>query len=83
VLVIFFLVVGFGNGILDAAWCAWVGNMANANQVSGVLQASYSFGALVSPLIATALITKAGLGWYSFYYLMVGYLDINILPYKY
>ena len=71
VLVIFFMLVGFGNGILDAAWCAWLGNMANANHVTGFLQASYALGATVSPLIATALITKAGLGWYTFYYLMV------------
>jgi fucose permease len=71
VLVIFYMLIGFGNGIIDAAWCAWLGNMANANHVTGFLQASYALGATVSPLIATALITKAGLGWYTFYYLMV------------
>ncbi|KAH8594918.1 MFS transporter-like protein [Bisporella sp. PMI_857] len=71
VLVIFFAIVGFGNGLIDGAWCAWLGNMKKANQVSGVLQAFYALGATISPLIATAMFTKGGLPWYSFYYLMV------------
>lgn len=71
VLVVMFIFVGFGNGLIDAAWCAWIGNMANSNEVSGVLQACYALGATIAPLIATALISKAGLGWYAFYYIMV------------
>ena len=71
VLVVIFILVGFGNGLIDAAWCAWIGNMANANEVSGFLQACYSLGATVSPLMATAMFTKGGLPWYTFYYLMV------------
>ncbi len=77
VLVVLFIVVGVGNGLIDAAWCAWIGNMASGNQVSGFLQAAYSLGATVSPLIATAVVTKAGLGWYTFYYLMVGSLYLS------
>jgi fucose permease len=72
VLVIVFILAGFGNGILDAAWNAWIGNLANPNEVLGFLHAFYGAGAVVSPLIATALITRAGLGWYTFYYFMVG-----------
>ncbi|KAE9367297.1 MFS transporter-like protein [Stipitochalara longipes BDJ] len=72
VLVVMFIFVGFGNGLIDAAWCAWIGNMANSNEVSGFLQACYALGATVAPLIATALIAKAGLGWYAFYYIMIG-----------
>ena len=71
VLVVIFMFVGFGNGLLDAAWCAWIGNMASANQVSGFLQGCYSGGATIAPLIATAMVTKAGLQWYAFYYIMV------------
>ena len=71
VLVVMFIFVGFGNGLIEAAWCAWIGNMANANEVQGFLQASYSLGATVSPSIATALIEKTGAGWYGFYYIMV------------
>jgi MFS family permease len=71
VLVVMFIFVGFGNGLIDAAWCAWIGNMANSNEVSGFLQACYALGATVAPLIATAMISKGGLGWYAFYYIMV------------
>ncbi|KAF8851758.1 MFS transporter-like protein [Acephala macrosclerotiorum] len=71
VLVVMYIFVGFGNGLIDAAWCAWLGNMANANEVQGVLQACYALGATVSPLIATGLISGGGLGWWSFYYIMV------------
>lgn len=35
VVVVFFISAGFGNGLEDAAWCAWIGNMASANQVQG------------------------------------------------
>ncbi|PMD54818.1 MFS general substrate transporter [Hyaloscypha bicolor E] len=72
VLVVMFIFVGFGNGLIDAAWCAWIGNMANSNEVSGFLQACYALGATVAPLIATAMISKGGLGWYAFYYIMIG-----------
>jgi fucose permease len=71
VLIIMFIFVGFGNGLIDAAWCAWIGNMANANEVSGFLQACYALGATVAPLIGTTMFTKGGLEWYSFYYIMV------------
>lgn len=71
VLVVVFIIVGFGNGLEDAAWCAWTGNMVNANRIQGILQAFYSGGATVSPLIATAMTNKAGLPWYAFYYMMV------------
>lgn len=66
-----FTFVGFGNGLIDAAWCAWIGNMANANEVSGVLQACYALGATVAPLISTTMFTKGGLEWYYFYYILV------------
>ncbi|CZT51660.1 related to tetracycline resistance proteins [Rhynchosporium secalis] len=79
VVVVMFIFVGFGNGLVDAAWCAWLGNMANANEVQGFLQASYSLGATVSPLIATALIQKTTLGWYGFYYLMIAAASVEFL----
>lgn len=50
---------------------AWIGDMAHANEVLGFLHAFYGLGAAVSPLVATALVTKAGWRWYEFYYLMV------------
>lgn len=35
VIVVFFIFAGFGNGLEDAAWCAWTGNMVSANKVQG------------------------------------------------
>nr|AXS58697.1 major facilitator superfamily protein homeolog p [Epichloe coenophiala] len=71
-LVFAFVLAGFGNGVADAAWNAWVGNLANSSELLGVLHAFYGAGSVVSPLIATALVTKADLPWFSFYYIMIG-----------
>ncbi|KAI4706095.1 hypothetical protein J4E89_009148 [Alternaria sp. Ai002NY15] len=72
VLVILFIFSGFGNGIEDAAWNAWAGSLANANEVLGFVHGLYGLGALLSPLAATSLITKRGWQWYQFYYIMLG-----------
>ena len=61
---------GFGGGLMDSAWNAWIGNMENANELMGILHGAYGVGATVAPLIATAMITKAELPWYRFYWLM-------------
>ncbi|THV54702.1 hypothetical protein BGAL_0021g00040 [Botrytis galanthina] len=70
VLVVMYVFVGMGNGLVDAAWCAWLGNMVSANQVQGFLQACYSFGGTIAPLIAAGMLAKTGLEWYYFYYIM-------------
>lgn len=76
VLVLVFILAGFGNGLLDAGWNAHLGNLANANEVLGFLHGFYGLGAVLSPLIATAMITRARFMWYSFYYIMVsGWLN--------
>ncbi|KAK4228358.1 major facilitator superfamily domain-containing protein [Podospora fimiseda] len=66
------LFTGFGNGIEDSAWNAWVGNMENANELLGFLHGAYGLGATIGPLIATAMVVKAGLDWWFFYYVMLG-----------
>lgn len=71
VLVVVYILAGFGNGIQDAAWNAWIGDMANPNEVLGILHAFYGLGATISPLIATTMITKGNLMWYTYYYIMV------------
>jgi fucose permease len=73
VLVVFLVGAGFGTGCLDAAWCAWTGNMVGANKVQGFLQSCYSLGATLGPLIATSMIApeKGGRPWYEFFYIMV------------
>lgn len=73
VLVVINALSGFGNGLIDACFCAWIaGSLANPNTLQGFLHASYSVGALIAPLLATAMITQYGLPWYSWYYIMVG-----------
>ncbi|KAK5626066.1 hypothetical protein RRF57_001781 [Xylaria bambusicola] len=79
VLVVAFALAGFGNGVTDAAWNAFIGNMDRANELLGFLHGLYGAGAVISPLIATTMITKAGLPWYAFYYLMIGLAGLEII----
>ncbi|KAK7730592.1 hypothetical protein SLS53_008982 [Cytospora paraplurivora] len=78
-LVVVYMLAGFGNGISDAAWNAWIGAMANPNEVLGVLHACYGAGGVLSPLIATSMITKANMEWYEFYYVMIGAAAIEMV----
>ncbi|KAI0102233.1 putative MFS transporter [Nemania sp. FL0031] len=79
VLVVAFALAGFGNGIADAAWNAFIGNLDRANELLGFLHGIYGAGAVISPLVATAIITKAGLPWYTFYYVMIGLSGLEIM----
>ena len=63
---------GIGNGLLDGAWNAWVGTMSHANQILGLLHGCYGAGATISPSIATAMVTRYGLDWWQFFYIMSG-----------
>lgn len=74
VVVVMLASAGFGNGLLDAAWNAWIGQMDHANQLLGFLHGFYGLGATIAPLIATSMITKGSLGWWTFYYIMAGLL---------
>lgn len=48
--------------------------MDSANEVLGFLHGFYGVGAVLSPLIATTMITKGQrLPWYTFYYVMVSF----------
>ncbi|QIW99030.1 hypothetical protein AMS68_004548 [Peltaster fructicola] len=72
VLVIAFMLAGLGNGIEDSGWNAWIGVMDSANEMLGFLHGFYGLGATISPLLATTMITQAGLPWYTWYYVMIG-----------
>ncbi|OJJ06761.1 hypothetical protein ASPVEDRAFT_140661 [Aspergillus versicolor CBS 583.65] len=78
VLVVSFIFAGLGNGLADSAWNAWVGNMADSNQMLGLLHGLYGLGAVMAPLIATSLITEAKVGWFYFYYIMVACAAIEL-----
>ncbi|KAJ9653682.1 hypothetical protein H2198_007139 [Neophaeococcomyces mojaviensis] len=71
-LVVVYIFAGYGNGLADSGWNAWIGDMANANEVLGFLHGMYGLGACIAPLIATAIVTQAGWPWYTFYYFLVG-----------
>ena len=79
VIVVFCISSGFGNGLADAAWCAWTGNMVSANKVQGFLQSFYSLGATISPLVATTMITKGHLEWYYWYYVMTAVAVLELV----
>ena len=75
-LVVVYMIGGFGTGLEDSAWNAWIGNMANANELLGLLHGAYGLGATIAPLVATTMITKAGLPWWYYYYFMV---SLNVM----
>ncbi|KAL9001370.1 MAG: hypothetical protein Q9169_000261 [Polycauliona sp. 2 TL-2023] len=72
-------ITGLGNGLLDAAWNAWIGTLAQTNQLLGILHGFYGLGATISPLISTSMITRGHLGWWTFFYLMTGLSALEIL----
>ncbi|CAD0089305.1 unnamed protein product, partial [Aureobasidium vineae] len=78
VLVIVFAIAGFGNGLEDAAWNAWMGAMSNANEVLGFLHGIYGLGATIAPLIATSLITKVDKPWWTWYYFMIAFAAVEV-----
>lgn len=71
VLVVAMILAGLGNGLAEAAWNAWISSLNHNNEILGLLHGLYGMGAVLSPLISTSMITKAGLPWYAYYYLMV------------
>lgn len=79
VIPIIFVLTGFGNGLEDGAWNAWVGNMQNANELMGILHGAYGLGGTIGPLISTAMVTKAGLEWFNWYYVMVGFAVVELV----
>ncbi|KAI4272739.1 MAG: hypothetical protein LQ337_005094 [Flavoplaca oasis] len=79
VVVVILALTGLGNGLLDAAWNAWIGTLAQTNQLLGILHGFYGLGATISPLISTSMITQGHLGWWNFFYIMTGLSALEIL----
>ncbi|KAL4977955.1 major facilitator superfamily domain-containing protein [Aspergillus desertorum] len=72
VLLVAYAFVGLGNGLIDAGWNAWVGDMVSASTLMGFMHACYGLVvATVSPAIATAMIDH-GLKWSTFYFTLIG-----------
>ncbi|KAJ9131813.1 Major facilitator superfamily transporter [Pleurostoma richardsiae] len=79
VLVLANAISGFGNGLTDACFSAWVGSMDKPNTIQGFLHSSYSVGALFAPLIATSMVVTSKLPWYTFYYMMIGAAVLELI----
>lgn len=71
VLVVAYIFAGVANGLAEALLNTYIGNMQNSNEMLGLLHGVYGLGAVISPLIATNLITQADAPWYYFYFFMV------------
>ena len=71
VIPVIFILVGFGNGLEDGAWNAWIGAMKNGNELMGLLHGAYGLGAAIGPLISTSMPTKGELKWFTWFYVMV------------
>ncbi|KAK2738501.1 hypothetical protein FQN57_007016 [Myotisia sp. PD_48] len=80
VLVFAYVLAGFGNGLADAAWNAWIGGMPSSNnELLGIIHACFGAGATMAPTIATSLITKANWQWYQYYYLAIGFVVVELV----
>lgn len=71
VLIFAFILAGLGNAVNASAWSAWLGSLAQPSELLGILHACYGLGGVISPFISTAMLTRASLPWYTFYYITV------------
>lgn len=74
-----YVLVGIGNGLADAAWCSFIGQMMNSHEMSGILQACYALGATIAPLVATGLSGEGMPGWYAFFYVMTAASVVELI----
>ncbi|EME89683.1 uncharacterized protein MYCFIDRAFT_32211 [Pseudocercospora fijiensis CIRAD86] len=72
VILVLLIFCGWGNGLLDASWNAWAGDLNRPNEILGVIHSLYGLGAAVAPLIASAMVDKYGLAWHDYYFLALG-----------
>lgn len=56
-----------------------MGNLANTNELLGLLHGFYGIGATISPVIATSMVTKYKLGWYTFFYVMACIVTLELI----
>jgi fucose permease len=66
VVVVSFLVLGFAMGLFLAITNAFVINLVNGTVILGAMHGLYGLGGVVSPLMATAMVSR-GIHWSYFY----------------
>lgn len=69
-------IAGFGNGISQGVWNSWLVGMPSVNELMGFMHGFYGLGALITPLIAKAMVQTYGQPFWNFYYIMFG---MNVL----
>ncbi|KAL4794843.1 MFS general substrate transporter [Aspergillus venezuelensis] len=79
VLVIAYIFAGTANGLHEAAWNTYIGNMENSSEILGMLHGIYGLGAVISPLVATNFVTRENVGWWYFYFFMIGISAISAI----
>lgn len=62
---------GFGMGLQDVTFNSFIGGHSNPNELFGILHGLFGAGAIVGPFIATIMVTKFDLEWYTYFELMV------------
>ncbi|GKZ25514.1 hypothetical protein AbraIFM66951_001055 [Aspergillus brasiliensis] len=70
IVVVSFVLSGFGNGLADSGWNAWISSLPRSNELLGMLHGLYGLGAVLSPLIVSGLVTRANVPWFHFYTIM-------------
>lgn len=70
---------GLGHGLMDADWNAWISDMVHANQLLGILNGCYGLGATMSPLVVSTIVNTYSLPWYTFYYIMAGFVALELV----
>lgn len=74
IVVVSFALSGFGTGLADSGWNAWISSLPRSNELLGMLHGLYGLGAVLSPLIVSGLVTRAKVPWFYFYTIMVPHL---------
>ncbi|KAK9473059.1 major facilitator superfamily domain-containing protein [Dipodascopsis tothii] len=64
---------GFGGGLMDSTFNAFVGSLQNSNEIMGLLHGSYGLGGVISPALATYMVVHGGAQWNQYYYVLIGY----------
>lgn len=75
---VLFMFTGFGSGIEDSAYNAWVGNMQQTNEMLGIIHGAFGLGGTVAPIIASAMVAKLKMPWYSFYYIFIAIVCVEL-----
>ncbi|OAA44351.1 Major facilitator superfamily domain, general substrate transporter [Metarhizium rileyi] len=75
---ILFMCTGFGSGIEDSAYNAWVGNMHQTNELLGIIHGAFGLGATTAPIISSAMVARMKMPWYSFYYVFIVIVCIEL-----